>query len=312
MNKIMEAWAMVKLSGRVLRKNPFLLGYLLCSLLALAVLFGGAAAPMAKNFGGDTEQLLEPYATFAVNPAKTVVTGPATRTVHKGLKPNWGPLAAAGLLVYFPGSFVMVFFNVAFLASVKRILNGKEASFRGGLALAWEKRGAVLMWSLFMATVGVIIAVVKNKLDNWQARRLLGLAELGWKLAIFLAVPVLAAEGLGPMATVRRSAELFRKTWGQTLAGDVGIGALQLLVWLAAGVIPGVSLFYLGMRSPSVNYALVGAGLGWMPVCLIVIGLIGEAMGQVFRMVLYVFAVEGVVPEEYREQDCSWFVGQRA
>lgn len=304
MKSIKESWAMLKLSGRILARNPFLLSYIVASFLAAMTLFGGALAPVAWNLKQGDTQLLEPYAHITDLQA-------AKKSFKAGIRPNWGPLASAAAAVYFLGTFILVFMNVAFLASVKRIVNGKEASFTGGLRLAWEQRAAVLQWALFSATVGALFAVVKSKLDNWLARRVLGLAELGWNLAVFLAVPVVAAEGGTPVAALRRSAGLFRRTWGQTIAGGVGIGVLQLAVWLAAGVLPGIVLFYLGLADTGAHYPLVFAGIAWMFLALLLVVLLSEAVTMIFRMVLYVFAAEGAVPEEYREQDCAWFVAQR-
>lgn len=306
MEKIKEAWAMVKLSGRVLGRNPFLAAYIVLSGLAVAVLFGAALTPMALNLKGGSAQLLEPYASIVAPPA----AGKKHHLLDR-VQPHWAPLGTVAAVVYFAGTFIIVFFNVAFLASVKRIINGQKVTFREGLGLAWARRGAILQWALFSATVGVIINVLKSKLDNWLARRVLGLAELGWRLAVFLALPVVAAEGVTPMQALRRSGDIFRRTWGQTFAGGIGIGALQLAVWVLVGVVPGVLLFYLGMRNPVTDYPLVIGAFGWMPLSLILIALAGESMLMVFRMVLYVFAVEGVVPEEYKDQDCAWFVARQ-
>lgn len=305
MNKIKEAWALIKLSGRVLGKNPFLVAYILASGLAVSVLFGAALTPMALNLNSGNTQLLEPYAHIAPVQADK-------KKLTDRIEPHWAPLGTTAAVVYFAGTLVIVFFNVAFLASVKRIINGKKVTFKEGLGLAWQRRGAVLQWALFSATVGVIINALKGYLDNWLARRVLGLAELGWKLAVFLALPVVAAEGVTPLQALHRSGDIFRKTWGQTFAGGIGIGAFQLAVWLLVGVAPGVLLFYFGMRNPVTDYPLIIGAFGWMPLSLLLIALVGESMLMVFRMVLYVFAVEGVVPEEYKEQDCAWFVAPRA
>lgn len=304
MNKIKEAWAMVMLSGRVLGKNPFLIAYIAASGLAVSVLFGAALTPMALNLNSGSTQLLEPYASIL--PAQA-----DKKKLTDRIQPHWAPLGTTAAAVYFAGSLIIVFFNVAFLASVKRIINGRKVTFKEGLALAWERRAAVLQWALFSATVGVVINALKGYLDNWLARRVLGLAELVWKLAVFLALPVVAAEGVTPLQALRRSGDVFRKTWGQTFAGGIGIGAFQLAVWVLVGVVPGILLFYFGMRHPVTDYPLVIGAFGWMPLSLILIALVGEAMLMVFRMALYVFAVEGVVPEEYKDQDCAWFVAPR-
>ena len=58
------------------------------------------------------------------------------------------------------------------------------------------------------------------------AARLVGfLGGLAWGLATFFVVPVLAVEGLGPIAAVSRSASVFRHRWGETLSGDLTVGS---------------------------------------------------------------------------------------
>ena len=64
---------------------------------------------------------------------------------------------------------------------------------------------------------------------------------LGWSLATFLVVPVLVAEGLGPIDAVRRSSQLLKRTWGEQIAGNVGVGAVFFLAFVVAivlGVVP--------------------------------------------------------------------------
>lgn len=312
MNKIADAWKMTKLSGRVLKKYPFLMGYVALAALVAGVLVAGVLSPVAFNAASGKTQLLEPYAQFTeVQNGKAVFPSHGAKYDRNSLKAHWGTLVPVGVVVGFGGEFLIILLNVAFLISVKRILNGKEVTFKEGLALAWEKRAAVLQWALFSVTVGFLINLVKSKLDNWLGRRLLGLAEVGWKLAVFLAVPVVAAEGCTPWQALRRSGDLFTKTWGQTIAGDLGIGALQLGAWFVCGILPGAVMFFVGLQHTGAHYLLSVAGAGWILVSLVPVLLLSESILMVFRMVLYTFAVEGVVPEEYKEEDCAWFVAQR-
>ena len=311
MSKISEAWTMTKLSGRVLKKHPFLMGYVALAALVAGVLVAGILSPVVINAASGKAQLLEPYAQFTEIQNGKAVFGKGAKFDRKSIQPHWGTVLPVGIAVSVAGEFLIIFLNVAFLISVKRILNGKEVTFKEGLALAWEKRAAVLQWALFSVTVGFLINLVKSKLDNWLGRRLLGLAEVGWKLAVFLAVPVVAAEGCTPWQALRRSGDLFAKTWGQTIAGDLGIGALQLGAWFVCGILPGAVMFFFGLQHTGAHYLLSIAGAGWILVSLVPVMLLSESILMVFRMVLYTFAVEGVVPEEYKEEDCAWFVAQR-
>lgn len=312
MNKISEAWQMTKLSGRVLGKHPFLIGYVALSALAALLLIAGFLSPLAVNASKGNTQILEPYAQLTNVPGAAMAhSGQKSQFDKNSIHPHWGTVLPIGILVAFVGEFFIIFLNVAFLSSVKRILNGKEVTFREGLGLAWEKRIAVLQWALFSVTVGLLINAVKSKMDNWLGRRLLGLAEIGWKLAVFLAVPVVAAEGCTPWQALRRSADLFSKTWGQTITGDLGIGVLQVAAWFVCGILPGAAMFILGLQHTGANWLLSVAGAVWVLLSLVPVMLVSESILMVFRMVLYTFAVEGVVPEEYKEENCAWFVAQR-
>ena len=64
------------------------------------------------------------------------------------------------------------------------------------------------------------------------AARLVGMA---WALVTFLAVPVIAIEGTGPVGTLKRSASIFRERWGQQITGNIAIGGAIVLL----GILPG-------------------------------------------------------------------------
>ncbi len=68
------------------------------------------------------------------------------------------------------------------------------------------------------------------------AARLVGTA---WSLVTFLAVPVIAIEGTGPLQTLKRSASMFKQRWGQQITGNIVIGGVIFLARRAAGRGPG-------------------------------------------------------------------------
>ena len=70
---------------------------------------------------------------------------------------------------------------------------------------------------------------------------------VAWGLATLLVVPILALEGLGPLAALSRSTALFREKWGEQLAGAASIGVLFTVL----GVVPAVVLMSLGFASGS-------------------------------------------------------------
>jgi hypothetical protein len=55
---------------------------------------------------------------------------------------------------------------------------------------------------------------------------------VGWSLATYLVVPMLAARDLGPIEAIAESAELFRRTWGENVLGRAGLGLAFVLIYL--------------------------------------------------------------------------------
>jgi hypothetical protein len=96
------------------------------------------------------------------------------------------------------------------------------------------------------------------------------------------AVPVLAYEGLGPLQTVKRSTDIFRRRWGAQLGGGLGIGMAGALL-----MIPFVLLLLVGASKPQGGAGLVVIGGAGM---FAVIAFTG-ALEQVYRVFVYRSAV---------------------
>ena len=68
---------------------------------------------------------------------------------------------------------------------------------------------------------------------------------MAWSLVTFLAVPVIAIEGTGPVGTLKRSASIFRERWGQQITGNIAIGGAVFLL----GVLPAALLIVAGVAA---------------------------------------------------------------
>ena len=69
------------------------------------------------------------------------------------------------------------------------------------------------------------------------------LLGLSWTLVTYLIVPVLIFEEGGVYDSIERSASLFRKRWGEQIAGSFGFGLLSFLMFL-----PGLALAFLPVK----------------------------------------------------------------
>jgi len=184
----------------------------------------------------------------------------------------------AGLVASYPATFAAIFCGVALAAVLARRLDGEDARPADGWRAARERIGVIAAWTLLTCTVGAALRLLEERLPL-AGRIAAWLFGLSWSLATLLAVPVLAYEGLGPIATFRRSAELFRRRWAEQTLGTVGIGAAFGFAAVPCVVLLMAGAFSSGAAGP-ILFALGGGGL-------LVLLAVQTAMDQVFRVFVY-------------------------
>lgn len=118
-------------------------------------------------------------------------------------------------------------------------------------------------------------------------------------------IPVIALEGIGPWAAVKRSGSLFRQRWGEQITGNFAIGAIFLL----AGLVPAFVLGVIGWVSDSNAVAIP---LIVIAVALAVVAVIlARTVGSVFAVALYRFAATGAAAGPFSEDDLRGSVRAR-
>jgi hypothetical protein len=221
----------------------------------------------------------------------TVVTiGPGIYLIDDGQHVLGGVLTAVGIYL---ATFVGTYFAVGLAATADAIFHGRDASFSDGMSVARGHTGAIAGWAALSAIVGVLFALLRQ--GGGIAEAIIGtLGAAAWSLITFLAVPVIAIEGLGPVATLKRSASLFKERWAGQVTGNIAIGGIVFLV----GVLPALLLIALGVflwisddggAGLAAGAAITVVGIA----ALIVSMLIVQAMRGVFGVALYRFASGG-------------------
>ena len=143
--------------------------------------------------------------------------------------------------------------------------------------------------------VSVILRTIEER-SGIVGRIVISLVGLAWSVLTFLVLPIIVIEGVGATQAIRSSVNLFRKTWGEQLAAQLGLG---LVGFVAA--IPGVLLAVAGFFSGggAAMGALIGLGLLWVLAVVVVMA----ALSGVFQTALYHFAVDGGAPSGYFDDD---------
>ncbi len=195
---------------------------------------------------------------------------------------------------YFLNYFVITFFNSALVACAVIRLKGGDPVLRDGFSAAFARFPQIVGWALVSATVGVVLRIIESKSER-VGQFVAGLLGMAWAVTTYFVVPVLVIEGVGPIASVKRSVGIMRKTWGEALSSNFGIGFITFLLSLI-GVLPLIG-----------GFALLGAGQTVLGGILIALGiilillatLITSALESIILAALYIYAAEGEQPQGF-------------
>jgi hypothetical protein len=102
-------------------------------------------------------------------------------------------------------------------------------------------------------------------------------------------VPVLVVDGVGPIEAVRRSSAILKRTWGESIAGEGGLGIISFLLMLPAFLL----LFLAGAAGAGAALIVV------VPVAIlyiIALSVVFTALGAIFRTGTYIYATTGKAP----------------
>ncbi|WP_426687396.1 DUF6159 family protein [Rhodanobacter ginsengiterrae] len=263
--KFARSWALMKASAAVLRSDK--------SLLLFPLLSGICTLLVAASF-------LIPVGMMVIGGAH------AGGDFHERMSVGSYLLMFAFYLVQY---FVIIFFQTALTGVALMHLRGEPISVGAGLALARAKLPQIFGYALIAATVGLLLRMIQERL-GLIGRLVIGFIGLAWTVATFLVVPVLASKDVGPVDAVKESVELLKRSWGENLIGNGGIGVvfglmMVLAVLVSAALIGGA----VAMQSiVAIVVAAIVVVLGF-----ILLGLIQASLQGIYAAALYRYAEAG-------------------
>ncbi len=274
-----NGWEMVQRSWNVLKLDKELLVFPLISGIACVLVMASFALPLWAS--GFLETLAD---QAAANDGQIEV---AQQVI------GYAVLFA----FYFVNYFVIVFFNTALIACAIIRFKGGNPNLGDGFSAAMARLPQIAGWALVAATVGVILKVIEStseRLGQFVAS-LLGMA---WSALTYFVVPVIVVEKTGPLRAGKRSLEILKRTWGEALTANFGIGLIVFLAMLI-GIVPLVG----GGVALASGHTMLGiAAMAVGVILLIVVSLISSALNSIIVGALYLYAAEGEIPREFDDR----------
>lgn len=257
---------------KVLMLDKEMLIFPILSTAALVLIFGGALYPLWAS--GQVEvwmQALESNPDLLQHPL----------------------VLAVSFALYFIAAFVMIFFNAALLTCAMIRFAGGDPTVMDGLRASMHRMPQIVAWALVTATVGIVLDLLESRLRG-LARFFINLLGAGWAVATYFAVPVLVVDGYGPLKAIRHSVAAVRKTWGESLIGHVGLGALNFIgILIAVPFLVVAAIRY--QQDPVLAATVIALVVIWMMLCTLVI----TTLNAILRAGLYIYAVEGIMPVNF-------------
>lgn len=285
MGKLSNSWKMMKASAAVLKADPELLLFPLLSGIAAFLVTATFIVPFA--FIGEGFGALE------------------------SLDENVGYLGYAVGFVYYLVLYSLVFFfNTALVGATMIRLDGGNPTLSDGLNIAFKKLGAILEYAAIAATVGMILRALEER-AGFLGRIVIGLIGLSWTLTTYLTVPVLVTRDVSAFDAVKESATIFKRTWGEQVVANVGIGFATFII-------------FLGMALLAVPLIILTASVSEVALVPVVISLVGgfillalvsSALKGIYSAALYRYATTGqagahfdseLMEEAFRPRSRSW------
>jgi len=251
MGRIARTWDLAKASWRVLKADKELLALPVLSLVATIAVAAGFLAPILLTDRG------------------TAIQDP-------------GAVGYALLfLAYVVLAFITIFFNAALVHAANERLSGGDPTLGSAIRGAMLRVGKILPWALVSATVSIVLRAIEER-AGVVGRVIGGIAGVAWSLVTFLVLPVLVIEDVGVGDAVRRSGEMFRKTWGENVAAQVGFGLIGFVAMLPA--------FLLVAAVVAAGGAIAVIGIAAAVVWVLTVAMVMSALSGIFQTSLYRYA----------------------
>ncbi|HEY5810586.1 MAG TPA: DUF6159 family protein [Povalibacter sp.] len=256
-----RSWELIQASGNVLRQDKELLLFPFFSAIATLLVAASFIVPLVVTGALDGEGAQSPDATFMV----------------------------LAFLFYLSQYFVIFFFNAALVGAAMIRLEGGDPTVSDGLRIARARIVQILGYAGIAATVGLILRVIEER-AGFIGRWIAGLLGVAFTVATFLTVPILVSSNVGPVEAVKESATLLKKTWGENVIGNGGMGLIFFLGHLS---IVGIGLLFVYLVAQTGSAALIVTVCAMVVLAVIALALLQAALQGVYSAALYRYATEG-------------------
>ena len=195
---------------------------------------------------------------------------------------------------YFVNFFVIIFFNSALMACAIIRLKGGNPTVADGFRAAMNRLPQIAGWALVSATVGFILKMIESRSEK-IGQIVAGLLGMAWSITTYFVIPVLVVEQKSPFDAMKRSVGILRKTWGESLVANFGIGLIVFLIMIPIFLMMVAGGIIIASGNVALGIALIAIGL----ISILLVSLISTAVHSILIATIYLYAAEDEVSEQF-------------
>jgi len=192
------------------------------------------------------------------------------------------------------------FITGAIVHAAIQSFKGKKTSATASLAAVWRRGLPLAVFALVNIGVGQLISYINNRMSPTGGLVLSMLGDAAWGVATFFAIPVIMTEDTPqwPIQTTKKSLNIMKKVWGESLISGVTIGAIGVFIAVLYGVVSSIILFALISIG---NTAVTLSAAGLLGVGLAAIIVITSTLSAILKAALYYYATTGLSPINFNK-----------
>ncbi len=207
-----------------------------------------------------------------------------------------GTLDYVVALVYYTMMFFIVnFFQAGIYIIAHGRMNGSDLTFSDGIRGAQQAVGKIFVWSLISATVGVVLRAIADR-SKLIGKIIVALLGAAWNILTYFSLPALVIGKASVLDSFKVSATTIRKTWGETIIINIGVGLFFGLITFFILILGVVVIIFAPIAE--VVFPVIALTI----ISMICISVISSALGAIFKLALYEYAQTGKIPQGFSQE----------
>lgn len=218
-----------------------------------------------------------------------------TFTVPEGKQLSDVVMYSALFIYYLVTFFIINFFEAGLYIIVQGRFSGQNLGFHDGMNGAANNFNKIFIWSFISATVGLVLRIISDK-SKLVGKIVAGLFGAAWNILTYFSLPSLVIGNTGIKDSFKESAAIIRKTWGETIIVNFGVGLFFGLI------IFGLTALVVGVMVIFHTLPVFFISLGLYVIAMIILSIVSTTLSSIFKLALYNYARTGQVPAGFSSE----------